>query len=133
MKTTTAAVLFLSMLVSMRGRRRVNAFRYAIDRDTLRQASSIVLIYLSMSVISVLALCAFDPVSLKAALFEVNSAIATVGLTLGVTPTLSTASRILLIILMYAGRLGGLSFTLIFTQAKPEPPVDRPNGKLLIG
>lgn len=132
-KTTTVAVLLLSMIVSARGRRRVNAFRFSIDRDTLRQASSILLIYLSLVMVSIMALCAFDPITSKQAMFEVNSAIATVGLTLGITPTLSAASKILLILLMYAGRLGGLSFALVFSQTKAEPPIDRPNGKILIG
>ncbi len=132
-KTTTIGVLFLSTLTSARGRRRDNIFRYSLDRDMLRQASSILIIYLSMAICAILALCALDPVPLKDGMFEVNSAIATVGLTLGRTPYLSNPSRYLLIFLMYVGRLGGLSFTLIFAQKRPEPPIDRPTGKLLIG
>ncbi len=133
MKTTTIAVLLLSTWTSARGRRRDHIFRYALDRDMLRQAASIVMIYLCMAIVSILAICAFDPVTLKEAMFEVNSAIATVGLTLGITPGLSAASHILLILLMYVGRLGGLTFTLIFARRRPEPPIDRPTGKLLIG
>ncbi len=132
-KTTTVAVLILSMIISARGRRRVNAFRYSIDTDTLRQASSILHIYLSIAIVSLLLICALEPITVKQAMFEVNSAIATVGLTLGITPTLCAASKILLMLLMYAGRLGGLTFTMVFTQAKTEAPVDRPTGKLLIG
>lgn len=132
-KTTTIAVLFLSAVVSAKGRTRVNAFRYSIDRDTLRQASSIVIIYLGMAAAAVLAVCAVDPISLKAALFEVSSAIATVGLTLGMTPSLSAASHVILILLMYAGRIGGLTFVLLFAQRRSDPPRDRPNGKLMIG
>lgn len=132
-KTTTVAVLFLSMVVSARGRRRVTAHRFSIDADTLRQASSILLIYLSLAMVSIMALCAFDPITLKQAMFEINSAVATVGLTLGITPSLSIASKLLLMLLMYAGRLGGLTFALVFTQTKAEAPIDRPYGKLLIG
>lgn len=132
-KTTTVAVLALSVIVSARGHTRVNAFRYSIDRDTLRQASSIVFIYLGMATAAILALCALDPITLKQAMFEVNSAVATVGLTLGITSTLSAASRIILIILMYAGRLGGLTFLLTFSERRSEAPIDRPAGKLLIG
>ena len=132
-KTTTIAVLVLSVLASSKGYTRVNAFRYSIARDMLRQASSIVFIYLGMSLAATMALCVFDPITLKQAMFEVNSAIATVGLTLGITPALSAASRIVLIILMYAGRIGGLSFVLLFSERRSEPPIDRPVGKLLIG
>ena len=132
-KTTTVAVLLLSAFASGRGSTRVHAFRYSIDRDTIRQASSILLVYLSMAAAAIMAICCFDPIALKAAMFEVNSAIATVGLSLGATPTLSDASHIVLILLMYAGRIGGLTFVLLFAQRGSEPPLDRPSGKLLIG
>lgn len=133
MKTTTVAVLVLSTLASARGKTRVNAFRYAIDRDTIRQACSIAVIYLSLTAVSIMALCAMDPVTVKEATLEVCSAIATVGLTLGITPSLSAPGQILLILLMYAGRIGGLTFALLFGERRTEPPVDRPKGKLLIG
>ena len=132
-KTTTVAVLLLSTFASGRGSTRVHAFRYSIDRDTIRQANSILLTYLSMSTAAILAICCLDPVPLKAVMFEVNSAIATVGLSLGVTPALSAPSHIILILLMYAGRIGGLTFVLLFAQRRSDPPLDRPSGKLLIG
>ena len=86
-----------------------------------------------MSTAAILAICCLDPVPLKAVMFEVNSAIATVGLSLGVTPALSAPSHIILILLMYAGRIGGLTFVLLFAQRRSDPPLDRPSGKLLIG
>jgi len=132
-KTTTLAVLVLSALASARGRMRVNTFRMSIERETLRQASSILLIYLGMSLTAILAICAIEPFGLKAVTFEVVSAIATVGLSLGLTPQLSSASRVILILLMYAGRIGGLSFVLLFSERRSEPPLDRPTGKILIG
>lgn len=133
MKTTTVAVLLLCTWTSARGRRRDNVFRYSLNRDMLRQACSIVMIYLTMAIFAIMLLCAIEPVSMKEAMFEVNSAIATVGSTLGITPYLSLAGRLLIILLMFVGRLGGLTFTLIFAQQRPEPPIDRPTGKLLIG
>ena len=132
-KTTTLAVLVLSALASARGRMRVNTFRMSIERETLRQASSILLIYLGMSLTAILAICAIEPFGLKAVTFEVVSAIATVGLSLVLTPQLSAASRVILILLMYAGRIGGLSFVLLFSERRSEPPLDRPTGKILIG
>lgn len=132
-KTTTAAVLFLSAVASCRGRMRVNTFHYSIDRETLRQASSILLIYGGMILTALLAFCAIEPVALDQAAFEVVSAIATVGLSLGITTTLSAGGKIILILLMYAGRLGALTFMLSFAQHKAEPPRDRPAGKILIG
>ncbi|MBP3412063.1 MAG: Trk family potassium uptake protein [Oscillospiraceae bacterium] len=133
MKTTTVAVLLLCTWTSARGRRRDHAFCYSLDRDMLRQAASIVMIYLTMAIVAILLLCAMEPITIKQAMFEVNSAIGTVGCTLGITPQLGVASQILVILLMYVGRLGGLTFTLIFARQRPEPPIDRPTGKLLIG
>ncbi len=133
MKTTTVAVLLLCTWTSARGRRRDNVFHYSLDRDMLRQACSIVMIYLTISIGSILFLCAVEPVTTKEAMFEINSAIATVGSTLGITPSLGLIGRCLLILLMFVGRLGGLTFTLIFAQQRPEPPIDRPTGKLLVG
>ena len=49
------------------------------------------------------------------------------------TPALSAPSHIILILLMYAGRIGGLTFVLLFAQRRSDPPLDRPSGKLLIG
>lgn len=133
MKTTTVTVLLLSAIASARGRTRVHAFHYSIDRDTLRQACSVLCVYLGLAIAACLALCALDPITLKQAMFEVNSAVATVGLTLGITPTLSVAGQVILILLMYAGRIGALTFVLLFSERRAEPPVDRPTGKLLIG
>ena len=132
-KTTTVAVLVLSAISSACGRTRVNAFRYNIDRDTIRQACSILTIYLTMALVAILAICAVEPVTLKQAVFEVCSAIGTVGLSMGITPTLGIASRVIIILLMYAGRIGGLTFVLLFSERRTEPPVDRPNGKILLG
>lgn len=132
-KTTTVAVLFLSAVASAKGRMRVNAFRFSVDRETLRQASSVVMIYLSLALLSVLTLCAIEPFSLKEILFEVCSAVGTVGLSMGITPQLGAVSRVILILLMYAGRLGGLTFVLLFSQRRSDPPLERPAGKILIG
>lgn len=132
-KTTTVAVLFLSALASAKGRMRVNAFRFSVDRETLRQASSVVMIYLSLALLSVLTLCAIEPFSMKEILFEVCSAVGTVGLSMGITPQLGAVSRVILILLMYAGRLGGLTFVLLFSQRRSDPPLERPAGKILIG
>lgn len=132
-KTTTVAVLTLSAIASSCGRTRVKAFHYNIDRDTIRQACSILTIYLTMAILAILAICAVEPITLKQSIFEVCSAIGTVGLTMGITSTLGIASRVILILLMYAGRIGGLTFVLLFSERRTEPPVDRPNGKILLG
>ena len=64
---------------------------------------------------------------------EAFSAVGTVGSTLGITTKLSAVSRVIIILLMYAGRLGGMSFVLLFTERRSDPPLERPAGKILIG
>ena len=132
-KTTTLAVLVISTVSSARGKTRVTAFRYSIDRDTIRQSCSIAVIYLSLTVLFTMLLCAVEPITLKEALFETCSAIGTVGLSLSITPQLSAIGHLVVILLMYAGRIGGLTFVLLFGEKRSEPPVDRPTGKLLVG
>ncbi len=66
-------------------------------------------------------------------IFEVLSAIGTVGMTTGVTRSMCAVSRIVLIVLMYCGRLGSLSFALIFAQKKTSASVRQPQEKIIVG
>ena len=66
-------------------------------------------------------------------MFEVFSAIGTVGMSTGLTRDLSTSSRIVVILLMYCGRIGSMSFALSFTERKKVPPVQMPVEKIMIG
>ncbi len=75
-------------------------------------------------------MCALEPVSVKESLFEVVSAIATVGLTLGVTPSLGTASKIIIAFLMFAGRVGWITLLLAFIEKRSDPPLERPEEKI---
>ena len=66
-------------------------------------------------------------------MFEVFSAIGTVGMSTGLTRELSAGSRILIILLMYCGRIGSMSFALSFTERKKVAPVQLPVEKIMIG
>lgn len=80
----------------------------------LRHASCIMMVLLLLVFASTVAISAIDGIGVKEALFEVVSAIATVGLSLGVTAELSAASHIILILLMYIGRVGGITILVAF-------------------
>ncbi|MEG2274367.1 MAG: potassium transporter TrkG, partial [Clostridia bacterium] len=71
--------------------------------------------------------------SLKQIMFEVISAIGTVGLSTGITPELTVGSKLMLSLLMYVGRLGALSFALAFVEKSNSTTLTRPIGKIMIG
>ena len=88
----------------------------------------------SLGMLATLAICAVQPeFTLQQVLIEVFSAIDTVGLTTGITRDLNTFSRIVIIMLMYAGRLGSMTFIILLTRRKPPAPVQYPTDKVVIG
>ena len=79
-------------------------------------------------------ICGLQPhVPLESVLFEVFSAIGTVGMSTGITRELGTASRYIIIFLMYCGRIGSMTFALSFTRRKNVNPVQLPVGHLPVG
>lgn len=115
MKTTTFAVLLLTAVSVFRRREHTHFFGRRIDDDTVRSAVAIMTMYLVLFLGGGLVISAVEGLPLLVCLFETASAVATVGLTLGMTPGLGFVSRIILILLMYIGRVGGL--TLIFAAS----------------
>lgn len=117
MKTTTVAVLLMTAAAVFRRREEVHFFGRRVSGDAVRNAATILLMYLTLFTVSGMAISRIEGLPLLTCLFETASAVGTVGLTLGITGQLSAASRIILILLMFMGRVGGL--TLIYAaQAK---------------
>lgn len=112
MKTTTIAVLFSSALSVFRKQDSAHFFKRRIPDGAIKNAATILLMYMTLFLGGGMIISYIEDVPLVSALFETSSAIGTVGLSLGLTPTLGTVSRIILISLMFFGRVGGL--TLIF-------------------
>lgn len=124
MKTTTVAVLFSQMLSVFRRSDSTPLFRRRIDEETTRKASALLLMYIFLFSLSAIIISRVEGIPMLTCLFETASAVGTVGLTLGITPGLHAVSRILLMLLMYAGRVGGL--TLIYATLSN----DHSTGKL---
>ena len=112
LKTTTIAVLFTTAISTFRRREYANFFGRRIDDDVVKNAATILLLYLTLSIGGGLVISLTEGLPMLTCLFEAASAMGTVGLSLGITPTLHLPSRIILILLMFMGRVGGL--TLIF-------------------
>ena len=132
-KTTTFVVLLLCALNSARRYGSITVFKRKLDQNTVAQASSIATVYAAGGFIAAMIICALEPYSFTQIVFEIVSAVATVGLSTGITPNLCAASQILLMVLMFAGRIGGLTFVLVLAERRINVPISRPTVKILIG
>ncbi|MGN0384535.1 MAG: TrkH family potassium uptake protein [Lachnospiraceae bacterium] len=112
MKTTTIAVLIASTLSVFRKKEHTHLFKRQIPDEAVRNAATIFLMYIVLFIGSGMLISRIEDIPMLPAMFETASAIGTVGLSLGITPQLGVVSQFLLIVLMFFGRVGGL--TLIF-------------------
>ena len=133
-KTTTMLMVALLAVSMLRREEDVHILGRRIDAGLMRRACSIVVIYVSLALVSTLAICALQPeLALRDVLLEVFSAVDTVGMTTGITRQLGTIPRLIVIALMYAGRLGSLTFAILIAHRRTPAPVQYPAGQLLIG
>lgn len=132
-KTTTLAVLIIGVISASRHSSHITMFKKRLEPSALSQASAIFSIYIFAVLAAVLAICAIESFSAEEIIFEVVSAVGTVGLTLGITPHIGVVSKIILMILMFGGRVGALTFMLSLAEKKVNVPLDRPIEKILIG
>ncbi len=129
-KVTTFAVLLFVILTEVRGDRSVTAFSRRIPREAQRQALSVALLAVALVVGSTALLLLLTDFSLDQVLFEVVSAFATVGLSTGITAQVGTAGQLLLIALMFLGRLGPVTLaSALALRSRPllyDAPYERP-------
>ncbi len=116
MKTTTFAVLFLNLIATFKRKPEPSCFGRRIENDAVKNAATVVTMYVVMFLSGAIIISMIEGLPLLTCMFETASAIGTVGLTLGITTSLSSVSRLILIGLMYLGRVGGL--TIIFATIK---------------
>ena len=116
MKTTTIAVLLITMLSVFRRESSPDCFGRRISDDTIKNAATILMMYVTLFIAGAVTISIVEDLPLIACMFETASAVATVGLTLGITPALGAVSKLILTGLMFLGRVGGL--TIIFATVK---------------
>lgn len=133
LKTTTFAVLILSMIAAARHNTHPQIFKRRLPDDALKQATAIFTIYIMASLTAIILICALEQSDITTVTFEVISAVGTVGSTLGITPTLCGISKVIIMLLMFGGRVGGLSLMLSLAEKRENVPIDRPSEKILIG
>lgn len=119
MKVTTIVILLATSYSLFLGQEDTALFHRRIPSQILRQAAVISFMYLILPILAALQISFVEKVPMLTALFETASAMGTVGLTLGITPQLHALSRATLMLLMYLGRVGGLSLMFaVFSKAK---------------
>ena len=132
-KTTTLVVLLLCVHSNIKQTYGINIFGRRLENDAVKRAGTILTINLLLAVTASLAIMAIQPLGFSDILFETFSAIGTVGMTTGITRALHPVSRCIIILLMYCGRIGSLSFALAFVQSKRKPHVQQPAEAINIG
>ena len=136
-KVTTFFVILMGMIATFRDKRDIEIGKRRIDNSLMRQALAIFVSCLFIVLIATLAICSIEAdnaaATFQAVLFETTSAMGTVGLSLSLTPTLSVASQIIVMALMYAGRVGVLTIGLAFGEKKDYSEIKKPVENILIG
>lgn len=134
MKTTTLAVIAISTFNGIRRRQSKGIFGRRLEKDAIHQASSVAFTNITLALTGLIIICAIQPsFDISDVIFEVASAIGTVGMTTGITRDLALASRFIITFLMFCGRVGSVSFALALMEKKAAPPIKNPREKITIG
>lgn len=133
-KTTTLAVIAISTFNGITRRQSKGIFGRRLEKDAIHKASSVVFTNMSLAIFGIIAILAMQPdFDIGDVIFECVSAIGTVGMTTGITRDLATVSRLIIVFLMFCGRVGSVSFALALMEKKAAPPVKNPREKITIG
>ena len=135
-KINTLAVIVMGMISVFRGKKDIDIGKKRIDFSLVSQALAVFVSCLILVITATLIICAIEPDEIapfRSVLFEVVSALGTVGLSLSLTPVLSTASKCILILLMYAGRVGILTLALALGESRTASETKKPLDSMLIG
>ena len=133
MKTTTLGVLLANAVATFRQRDNAQFFKRRIDCNTVKTASTILTMYLTLFFGGGIFISVYEHLPLSDCLYETSSAVGTVGLTLGITSQLHIPSQIVLIILMYLGRVGGLTLIYATLSGKKAGNAKLPQEKITVG
>ncbi len=133
MKTTTIAVLFAVCIAAFGRKEHASLFKRRIDADVIKNAASILLLYITLFLAGSITISLVEGFPLLTCFFETGSAIATVGLTLGITQQIGVVSQIILILLMFFGRVGGLTLIFAALSGTPKKVSTYPQERITVG
>lgn len=133
MKITTVAVLVSSAFSVFSRKEKTHFFKRRISDETIKSAATIFLMYITLFVGGGMIISRIENIPLLASLFETASAIGTVGLSLGLTTGVGMVSRLILVVLMFFGRVGGLTLIFAATRAMNTSEKKYPQEKITVG
>jgi len=131
-KVTTVVVCLLSLIGYARGRRDVSVFNRRLDENQIRRSASAVTLYMTLTLVGCYIIMVTQSFDIQDVLFEVFSAMSTVGLSTGITRDLSLLNRIVVILMMFCGRIGSLTMIMAVVEHLP-PRIKDPVEHIVIG
>ena len=133
MKTTTFSVLILNAIATFRSQENAGAFGRRLEYHVIKNAATIAMLYFALFFGGGIAISVYEGLPLLNCLYEAASAVGTVGLTLGITPELHVFSQVVLIILMYLARVGGLTLIYAVFSGRNKGNAKLPLEKITVG
>lgn len=133
-KTTTLLVILVYIISNLRNAPGCNIFGRRLDDDIIKKAGLVVFINMTLVVLAMIAICGVQPrLEIADVIFEVFSAIGTAGMSTGVTRSLGSPAKVIIIFLMYCGRVGSITFAMSFLKKKENVRVQKPVERITIG
>lgn len=132
-KTTTVAVLLLSVVAAIRARPRLVVFKKTIPEGTVVKAAVVLTVAITTGLSALVVILLTQAMPARDALFEVISALGTVGLTIGGTARLDGIGKAVIIGCMFAGRVGGLTLLMFLSSRRSAPVLGRPEEEIDVG
>lgn len=133
LKVTTVAVLFFSAFDNSRRRPTSSILKRRFSDNTIKQAIAMFTFYLIIGSVGALILSSLNSSTLEEIIFEVFSALGTVGITLGITPNLGALSKITLVVLMFVGRVGWMLLIFAIVGRNQQAPISRVSEEIIVG
>lgn len=132
-RTTTFAIIVLLIISFARGKKSIKVFRREIDPEDVRKSVVVSFLALMLCFVATIILMDTESFSLMEIMFEVSSAFGTTGLSMGITADLSPIGKVVITSLMFIGRIGILSFILLFNRGEQEGNYHYPKERIIVG
>lgn len=133
MKTVTVAVLFKNAIASFKRKEDPECFGRRIESGTVKTATTLFLMYFTLCFMSAAVISMVEDLPFGVCIFETASAVGTVGLTLGITPGLGVISQVILVLLMFLGRVGGLTIIYAALSGSTKKLTKLPKESITVG